>query len=453
MRARGARGSDGGALRLVALLHTAPTMTTPPDPLDASTSRDPGAAAPSPADRRTAVAALDQARPLVARLDPGAPADGIAADLADAWRATETSLRALLGGSALAGQPLVTEARRRGLLEYAHAHALLAFHEAAARAAQADVRPAPGDVVAARAGFQALESALGVGYLANTGTFDAIRPDRDPLGYGGRDGAGRGTARADAPGEGRAPLAPAPRADGPAASYGGGYGGATLGADLPIARTRRVPLGWILGLLALVAVAAIGIWWASNRSSAFDEGVAAYRAGQREVARARFAEALRADPNDAQAHVFLGRLARDEGDVTRAASELSEAIRLDTASALAYREMGQLQLQAERPDLAARFLTRAVERAPEDRTALGWLGCALARQGRPDLAQNFARRAGTGDWSACIATPGVPAGGPANGAYPPGAPGAAGYPPAGAAPGAYPPGTYAPPAGYQPPPR
>jgi predicted Zn-dependent protease len=199
-------------------------------------------------------------------------------------------------------------------------------------------------------------------------------------------------------------------------------------------------VGLVVGLVALLAALGGVAWWAARRGGdprGYTEGVAAYRAGQRDVARARFTDAVRDEPSHAASRVFLARLAREDGDLTRATSELTRAIELDTTSALAFREMGQLQLQANRPDLAARFLERALRRDQTDRVALGWMGCAMARQGQGELAERFFQRAGQGDWSPCrpavYGPPGAVAG-----------PGCRGLRAA--------PGGYAPPGGYAAPP-
>ena len=126
-------------------------------------------------NQRSAVAALDTARPAVARLDIARHPDDVAADLIEAWSAVETALRSLLGGSGLAGQPLVSEVRQRGLLDYAHAHSLLGFLAARDRASRTDYQPTEGDVDAARSGFQAVEAALGVGIAADTAIYRAVK--------------------------------------------------------------------------------------------------------------------------------------------------------------------------------------------------------------------------------------------------------------------------------------
>jgi len=66
----------------------------------------------SPA-QRSARAALDAARPAVARLDSSRSSEDLAADLIDVWAAVESALRTLVGTSTLTGQALIREARQR----------------------------------------------------------------------------------------------------------------------------------------------------------------------------------------------------------------------------------------------------------------------------------------------------------------------------------------------------
>jgi tetratricopeptide (TPR) repeat protein len=413
---------------------------------------------PSASDHRTAVAALDAARPLVARLDVAAHPEESAADLIESWSAVETALRAMLGGSSLAGQPLVSEVRQRGLLEYGHAHALLGFLAARDRAVRPDYVPTGDDLVTARSAFQALEQALGVGVAADTGMFTTVRPATDLRGtvQSARDV----TPQRVGNGQGSAPLPPPPIPGGVAARGGGmppAGGMSAAGTDGYARAPRRGPATGLVVGGSLAALALVGglAWWATQRGgtpASYERGVAAYRAGQREVARREFAEAVRERPTLATPHVYLARLAREDGDLQRAATELSTAISLDTAAALPYREMGQLQLQAGRADVATRFLERAIRRDNADRVAQGWMGCALTRQGRPDLAQRWYERAGQGDWTAC--QPGAPLGpGGAPGAAPGGVPNglpAGAPPPQGAPGGAYAPGAAPLPSGAAP---
>jgi tetratricopeptide (TPR) repeat protein len=382
-------------------------------------------------NHRTAMAALDAARPLITRLDASRHPEEVAADLIEAWSAVETSLRALLGGSALGGQALVGEVRQRGLLDYRHAHDLLGFLAARDRATRQGYRPDGADVDASRTGFQSLEAALGMGIGAPTGVHRAVGA---PGAYG--------------PSGAPAPNAPVPPA---AAAAGGGAAGATgLGApapDVPLEPTRRRaalrrPSRSVLAVAA-VALAAVfaGLYWWMNESRSprgLERGVIAYQAGQKDIARREF-QAVADDREDlAIPRVWLARLAREDGDLTRATTELQRAIQVEPTSALALREMGQLLLQSNRPDLAINFLRRAIEADNTDRVAQGWMACALARQGNVQLSRSFAQRAGQGDWSGCVNAapmlPTAPGQMPPQGAYAPGA-----VPPGGMAPAGVPP--------------
>ncbi|MDF1501732.1 tetratricopeptide repeat protein [Roseisolibacter sp. H3M3-2] len=379
-------------------------------------------------NHRTAMAALDAARPLIARLDPARHPEEVAADLIEAWGAVETSLRALLGGSALGGQALVGEVRQRGLLDYRHAHDLLGFLAARDRASRQGHVPDAADVDAARTGFQSLEAALGIGIGALTGvhrTVDGPLPAPTPPPPPSR-------------GPGASPLPP-----GPASGARGGLGNAPLAADpLPALASsrRRLPSRPLMAVGAVLAAVLIAgaMWWAGSRGTpaGLQRGVLAYQAGQKDVARREF-QAVAEDREDlALPRVWLARLAREEGDYQRAATELSRGISGEPGSSIAQREMGQLQLQINNPTLAINFFKRAIELDPADRVAQGWMACALTRVGNVQLAQTFSGRAGQGDWSGCVAaTPQL--------VVPPGAmPGAPGAVPGGLPPAQYPAAPY-----------
>lgn len=383
-------------------------------------------------NQRSAIAALDAARPIVARLDTALHPDDVAADLIEGWSAVETALRSLLGSSGLAGQALVSEVRQRGLLDYGHAHALLGFLAARDRASRTDYRPTETDVDAARSGFQAIEAALGVGIGADTATYPAVRVSSAP---GGMPPAPplpppplqRAPSAAPSP---HAPPPPRAASPSPTAAPPEAY----VPASTPVAR-RRGP-GLMLGLLALALLAAVGAWaFMRNRSSSLDEGIVAFQQGNRVVARRHFEQAAMDQPKLARPHIYLARLARDDGDRARANSELTTAINLEPTNALALREMGQLQLQANNLPLAVRFLERALRIDATDKVAAGWMGCALQRQGQADLAGRFFQRAGTGDWTACQQTaPAYPPGALPPGALPPGAVPSGAVPPGGGLP-------------------
>lgn len=373
----------------------------------------------NPAARQQALAALDAARPYLARLDVAGHPEDVAADMIDGWSAVETALRSLMGGSALGGQALVRELRQREILSLDTGHALLEFLGARDRAQRTTYRPTGGDVAAARDAFQRLEAEL-------------------------RQGGGPSTAGVAA-GLASATLSP------PLPPASGARAQRELAPEPPdlVTVPREVPRPagrrsvWrnpiFLVLLGVVALAGGYFAYAAlaprlDREEPLAAGLAALRQGRREAARGEFERVARVDPTLAAPHVYLARLAREDGDLAAANRELQTAIRLEPRNAIALREMGLYALQVRDPELARRFLVRAVEAAPADSAAQGYLGCALIQLGRREEGIRFVQRAGPGGtWAQCAnqapvqpgAVPGAPAG-----AYPPGSyPPAAGPPP------------------------
>ncbi len=310
-------------------------------------------------NQRSAQNALTSVRPIMARLDVTRHAEDLAADLIEGWNGTEIALRSLLGGSALSGQTLIRELRQREMLSLGQTHALMEFLAARERAGRTEYRPTAPDVAAARHGFQELENALS------------------------------GPVTAEAP-------------------VASGY------TTAPVV-TASVAVGGRRGFQPMIVIAAIvllllGIggffaWRSMSRGrtdgSVTAEGAALLQAGRRGEARRAFEDAAREHPKAAGPHIYLGRMAREDGDFNAASEQLRRAVELEPENYLAHREMGSYLFTRGRFDEASRFYQRAVERNPEDRIAMGYLACSLARAGRTDAALRFFDRAGPGDWSNC----------------------------------------------------
>jgi cytochrome c-type biogenesis protein CcmH/NrfG len=333
--------------------------------------------------QRAALAALDQARPAIGRLDLARDPEDLAADIIEGWQAAETALRSLIGSASLTGQPLIREVRQRELLTLDQAHALVEFSAAHDRAQRTDYRPSNADIGAARVGFQQLEAAL--------------RQERP------------------------APLPPTSAAAAPVPSALAAAPEAVTPAFPGAPKRRGFPLIALIGLLVLLGGIGGGIWYfAAGRSpAALQKGIAAYTANNRIEARNQFAQAIRDDPKDADPHIYLGRMARDEGDATTAVRELQTAIQLEPNNATAQREMGaHLLAQAtgqlsagnlpgatQSLNLSRNFYVRAVQLNPADKSAQGYLGCVLMRLGRVQEANSFWQRAGPGPWTQCQPLP------------------------------------------------
>jgi hypothetical protein len=333
----------------------------------------------------------------LARLDVAGHPDDVAADLVEGWSGVCTALRSLLSGSSLDGQALVREVRQRELISLETGHALLEFHAARERAQRTTYRVTGADVAVARSGYQRFEAELRAGAVTALGT---------------------------APGLGAATVsAPEPRPNGASRAGAASVAApAALTDETTLPRARRLGRGpaWRNPLLlALLAVAALAGGYfayaaffrpAPSGGELVARGVELYRGGRRVEARAEFERVAGANPRLAIPHVYLGRIAREEGDLSRANDELRQAVTLEPNNLLAQREMGQYLLAAGNPDLARRFLVRAVQIDSTDSAANGWLGCALVRLNNREVADRFLRRAGPGDWTGCASAPAPPPG-------------------------------------------
>jgi len=324
---------------------------------------------------RSALAALDLARPVIARLDASRNSEDVAADLIESWSAVETALRSLVGGSSLGGQALIRELRQRQMLSFEQANALAEYQAARDRAQRTDYRPSPADINAARDGFLKLEAGL----LASV----------NPPAVSAAPAAVSASSAATRP----------------------------MTSGDTIERVGRRGFPW--ALLAIVAGALVliggGAWWAMNRGGSDDTatGVRLLNQGKREVARDVFKKAARDNPHSAMPLVYLGRMFRDEQRYDSATAYLQAAIRRDPKSAPAFKEMAKLLFIEGNYDGARVFFVRALTANPNDRESAGYLACSLTRLGRPQEAQTFYTRAGQGDWSACqTQAPAAPAPGP-----------------------------------------
>ncbi|MFI5227986.1 MAG: tetratricopeptide repeat protein [Gemmatimonadales bacterium] len=322
--------------------------------------------------QRSARGALDAARPALARLSPSRGSEDLAADLIELWMATEAGLRSLVGSSALTGQPLIREARQRQLIDFDLANSLAEFQAVHDRLQATSYQATPSDIEAARAAFTKLDTAL----MGDTG----VEPPR----LGARE------------------LQAAPAA--PAVVV-------AQGQPAPVGARRVYPV-WLVAAIALVVVALVGGFFVFHHgTSSLQQGVDAYKAGQREVAVSAFTRATRENPSDPLPHIYLARMSREVGNFTQASQELQLALQADPSNAIALREMGANLLAQGNYELARRFYVRAVQADATDKSAQGYLGCVLVRLGRPTDAANFLTRAGPGPWSNC--TPAPPAGAPA----------------------------------------
>lgn len=329
--------------------------------------------------QRTARAALDTARPAVARLDSSRGSEDLAADLIEVWDSVESALRKLVGSTALGGQALIREARQRQMISFDQANGLAEFEAVHARLQDTSYRPTANDTHSARNAYLKLDAAL--------------MEDSTPL-------------------DGRYAAPPAP------VSVTAAPSPTPTGEPVAYTAPRRQMPRWLLPALAVLVIAiGIGSFFVVRRGGgSYAEGVDAYTKGQREVATNAFNRAVREDPKNPGPHIYLARMAREVGNFTLATSELTLALDADPNNATALREMGANMLQQNNAEMARRFYVRAIQADPNDKISQGYLGCALLKLGRFTDASNFLNRAGAGPWSSCVT-----AQQPQNAQVPPGA--------------------------------
>jgi tetratricopeptide (TPR) repeat protein len=362
------------------------------------------------ANQQSALASLRAVAPIAARLEQSRDGEDRAADILELWQGTETALRALMGGASLSGQALIRELRQQELISLSQAYSLLEFLGARDRANRASYRPSDNDVVVAREGYHQLEAGLAAGLGA---------AEAPPLPPRPSDGAAAASAAA------ASPYAPGASSYAPSSSpYAPGASRAAPGPVTPpatyatpiepapgyAAAGRRIPpnLWFIIAFVAVVIVAIGGYAMLGRRGSPakdMEQAVTMMQTGQREAARTEFARIGRENPNLASPHVFLARLAREDGDIPGARRELDTAIRLEPKNPVALREMGLILFSTGDYELARRFFVRAVQINPADNSSQGYLGCALARLNRIEEANRFLTRAGPGVWSSCVQQP------------------------------------------------
>jgi len=400
----------------------------------------------SPQSSQAALAALNGVRPVLAHFDKPRSAEDLAADIIDLWAGAESALQTLVGNSSLTGQQLVRAARQAELITLDQAHALLEFLAARDRANRTSYKPTQADGDAAVDGFKSLESALAGSATVKPAAAATPGPPvytprqsrpaqpsrpstpppppspyaprsvgggyRQPPAYAARSSAGPPTiempgsfASAEAAAGGGSTGGSGTKAPG----ISGGVGRTMVQNALDAAESGGRGFPWLslpawIGI-AVVVVLIVGgylFYGRSSGSSGLTAGIDAMNNGQRERARGEFAKAVNNDPNSATPHVFLARIAREEGDLATARAQLDTALRLDSKNAVALREMGLVLFASRQYDLARRFFVRAVTANPQDRASQGYLGCAMMRLNRVTEGTSWIGKAGTGPWQRCL---------------------------------------------------
>jgi len=166
-------------------------------------------------------------------------------------------------------------------------------------------------------------------------------------------------------------------------------------------RRRWAVVGIVALVLAVSAIAGRGAIRGARARRALEQGIAAFRAGRRDVARDRLTAASAGLPDDPAPHVFLSRLARESNDLATASDEGVKAVRLAPNNGPALRELATTLFAMQNYEAARTFYVRAVRADTADHTAQGYLGCSLIQLGRAEEGRRWIQRAGSGTWSSC----------------------------------------------------
>lgn len=356
---------------------------------------------------RGALQALEAVRSAVERLASSRSSRDNASDVTAICSGVELALGAVLGRTDLSGQALVRETRQREAISLEQAHAaleLFAVRDRIGTSGQVDIA----DLDVAREAYGALVHGFETAAAPGAGATPAATAATTPAGAAG-----------PAPGSPSGIAAPG------SAAASGPLGAAGYGAPEPAPHDVPPNRGPVIAVVVVVVLVLLGLYYvvAGHRApSALDAGIAAYTAGQRDSARVLFTRAATESPSNALPHLYLGRMAREDGDYTTAGKELRTAVQLDPSSAAGQRELGAFFLarggsfaSESRPDLASqdydaarRAYVRAIQVNGSDTASQGYLACALARLGRAGEAATWLKRAGAGPWSTCATTPAAP---------------------------------------------
>jgi tetratricopeptide (TPR) repeat protein len=109
-------------------------------------------------------------------------------------------------------------------------------------------------------------------------------------------------------------------------------------------------------------------------------------AGQAEVARLAYQEAIRLDPQFPSAHYNLGRLWLQQGELKRGMAEVKRALQLYPDFAQAHETLGMAYTEQGQLDKATAHLERALAIQPESATARNHLARIYLAQGQLDRA-------------------------------------------------------------------
>lgn len=143
-----------------------------------------------------------------------------------------------------------------------------------------------------------------------------------------------------------------------------------------------VVAGMILALFPVLANAEIS----EEAKRQFNSGVEFEKANKQDSAIAAYTAALAEAPEYLDAHINVGALYYQKGDLTNAAQHLEHAIRLDSTRAGAYKNLGLVRQQANEFPAAITAFTRYLSLQPDDDGAWASLAQVYKESGNKAMA-------------------------------------------------------------------
>jgi len=130
----------------------------------------------------------------------------------------------------------------------------------------------------------------------------------------------------------------------------------------------------------------LGMGYHSDARAKAAKGNSEEAAEQYAKAVSQYTECIRISPRSVDAHVNLGSIVLDRGELDRAKGHFEWAIQLDPNVELAHRNLGNLLFKQDKPAEAVAPLTRALALKPGEAETHFWLALAYEKMGRLDEA-------------------------------------------------------------------
>ncbi len=151
-------------------------------------------------------------------------------------------------------------------------------------------------------------------------------------------------------------------------------------------RRRRTAVRVLTAFVLLTLLCVTSASASDQTELLYNRGVAAYGTGDDVAARRAFEAVVEQNPADADAHVYLGLIARKQGETENAIASLRRAAELDPDDVATQTVLTETLLLAGQNDAARTQARQALTMAPSDPHLLLYAGIAEYRTGDPRKA-------------------------------------------------------------------